>query len=312
MEAAMLRQPAELERLFSDSERSDAAAARIAGRRTFLVGTGTSWHAANQGAYFLRRAGMDAWAVQAFDAAQWGPRPTPADALVLLSHRNTKRYATAVLERARDSRIPVIVISGRGVDGVDLPTVDQETSSAFTISHLGALARLAQLAIALGAHLGDIASVPDEVAAALDDPAGAFDPPRRGVDFIGAGVNEWTAAEAALKIRETSRVYASAYSVEQFLHGPSVALEGGDALVAFDGGGAGEQRLVEVLAAASASGVDVHRISRPALGELLSAFPLTAIAQRIALNAAVAIGTDPDAFGFDVPGREEAWGAITL
>jgi len=44
----------------------EAGAGRIAGRRVFVVGTGTSWHAANQGAYFLRLAGVDAAAGPGF------------------------------------------------------------------------------------------------------------------------------------------------------------------------------------------------------------------------------------------------------
>jgi glucosamine--fructose-6-phosphate aminotransferase (isomerizing) len=39
---------------------------------------------------------------------------------------------------------------------------------------------------------------------------------------------------------------------------------------------------------------------------------LTVLVQRIALELAEALGTDPDAFGYDVPGRREAWTALTL
>jgi hypothetical protein len=41
-------------------------------------------------------------------------------------------------------------------------------------------------------------------------------------------------------------------------------------------------------------------------------FPLTIAIQRIALSCAEALGTDPDAFGFDVEGRREAWSAVPL
>jgi glucosamine--fructose-6-phosphate aminotransferase (isomerizing) len=39
---------------------------------------------------------------------------------------------------------------------------------------------------------------------------------------------------------------------------------------------------------------------------------LTAAVQRIALEAAETLGTDPDAFGYDVPGRKETWEAVDL
>jgi glutamine---fructose-6-phosphate transaminase (isomerizing) len=313
MLATMRRQPAELARLFADGVPVEPAAARIAGRRTLLIGTGTSWHAANQGAHFLRLAGVEAWALEAADSALYGPAPEPGDALVLLSHRGTKRYTSQVLERAREAVVPTVVIGGIGAPGADLETVEQERSSAFTASHLGALARLAQLAQVLGADLGgELTDVPEAVAAALEAGEPSVEPPERGLDFIGAGINRWTAAEGALKIRETSRVLASGYSVEQFLHGPSVALGSGDTLVALDGGGPGSDRLADVARAAERCGARVHLVREPALGESLSVFPLTAVVQRIAHDAALAVGSDPDAFGYDVPGREEAWEPIEL
>ena len=56
----------------------------------------------------------------------------------------------------------------------------------------------------------------------------------------------------------------------------------------------------------------VHRVSAPELGELLSIFPLTVAVQRVALEAARTLGTDPDAFGRDDPRRAAAWGAVAL
>jgi glutamine---fructose-6-phosphate transaminase (isomerizing) len=312
MEKAMARQPAELERLFRDQGPVVKAAERIRGRRTFLVGTGTSWHAANQGAEMLRLAGIEAWAVEAIDAALYGPRPESGDALILLSHRGTKRYTSDVLNRARADGVATIVIGGIGAPGADLETVEQERSSAFTISHLGALARLATLATALGADLGDLAAAPEAVARTLASREPSIKPPQRGLEFIGAGINRWTAAEGALKIRETARLFASAHSVEQFFHGPSVALDARDTLIVLEAGGPAAQRLADVARAAEQSGSSVHRISDHALPETLSIFPLTAAVQRIALEAAIAVGSDPDAFGFDVPGRKAAWQPIQL
>ena len=113
-------------------------------------------------------------------------------------------------------------------------------------------------------------------------------------------------------MRETARVATEGLSVEQFFHGPSVAVDGRDTLVALDGGGPGVTRLNEVVGAAEACGTRVHLFSEPELGEALSVFPLTVIVQRIALELAEQLGTDPDAFGYDVPGRKEAWTTLTL
>ncbi len=306
MASTMERQPEDLRRILADLEGIAAGAYRLAGRRVFVVGTGTSWHAANLGAYFLRLAGVDALAVSAADCAEWGPRPTPADGLVLLSHRGTKRYTRDVLERARADGVPTVAIGGEAAPGADIETVAQETSGTFTASHLGALCRLAQLAQALGADLGELDAVPKAVAAALEAPSPAVELPERGLEFVGAGPNQWTAAEGSLKVRESAHLFAEGLAVEQLLHGPGFALDGRDALVSLDGGGPGADRLADLASAIESRGTRVYRFSASELGEPLSVFPLTVVVQRIALDFAVELGTDPD----DV--RPEAWKTIDI
>jgi glutamine---fructose-6-phosphate transaminase (isomerizing) len=306
MGKTMLRQPADLRRIVGDRAPAEELAPRIAGRRTVVVGTGTSWHAANHGAYFLRLAGVDAWAVPAADAALWGPAPGPGEALILMSHRGTKRYTSEVLERARAEGVPTIAIGGRGAPGIDIETTAQETAGTFTASHLGALARVAQLAVALGAELGDLEAVPEAVAAVLEGPSPAVELPERGLEFVGTGPNQWTAAEGALKVREAAHVFTEGLAVEQLLHGPGFALGPRDALVCLDGGGPGSARLAELANAIESLGARVYRFAETGLGEALSVFPLTVVVQRIALDFAVELGTDPD----DV--RPETWKEMRL
>ena len=306
MAKTMERQPDDLRRILADWAPVEAAASRIAGRRVFLVGTGTSWHAANQGAHFLRLGAVDALAVQAADCALWGPRPTPADALVLLSHRGTKHYTRQVLERALAEGVPTVAIGGQGAPPADIETVPQETAGTFTASHLGALARLGQLAATLGAELGDLDAVPAAVAAVLEGPGPGVELPERGLEFVGTGPNQWTAAEGALKVREAAHLFTEGLAAEQLLHGPGFALGPSDALVSLDGGGPGAARLAEVAGAIEALGVRVYRFAAPDHGKALSVFPLTVIVQRIALDFSLRLGTDPD----DV--QPEAWKAIDI
>jgi hypothetical protein len=105
-------------------------------------------------------------------------------------------------------------------------------------------------------------------------------PSARLIEFIGGGINQWTAAEGALKIREAAYVASEGLAVEQFLHGPSVALGPDDRLVCLDGGGAWSARIAEVAQAAEQAGVPVTRVADDRLGELLSIFPLTVAVQR--------------------------------
>jgi len=311
MRQTMEHQADELRRLHADTGRIEELSALLTARRVFLIGTGTSWHAASQGALLLRTAGVDAWALPSVDFCLDGPAARPGDVVVALTHTGAKRYTGAALEQARAAGARTVVIAGLGVEGADLETVAREQSAAYTASHLGALFRVAQLAQALGADLGDLAEVPEAVAAAIASKLGPIEAPERLLEFTGGGINQWTAAEAALKARETAYVATEGLSVEQFLHGPSVALRSTDTLVCFDGGGPWTDRLTEVATAAQRSGVRVEVVRETGLGEPLSIFPLTVMAQRIALELAEKLGTDPDTFGLDVPGREP-WTTIQL
>jgi glutamine---fructose-6-phosphate transaminase (isomerizing) len=303
-----------LARILADGEPVVAVAERLRGRRVLAIGTGTSWHAASQAAVLLRAADLDASAAQSADAAIDGPMPGKGDALLAFTHTGAKRYTAQAVHRARSAGAEVIQISGVGADGADLVTVPRERSSAYTASHLGALARAAQLAQALGADLSGLSEVPAAVDSAYrsawDDDRPAR-PPSRLCEFTGGGINQWTAAEGALKIREAAYVASEGLGVEQFLHGPSVALGADDRLVCLDGGGAWSARIAEIAQAAEESGVPVTRVTHEGLGELISIFPLTVAVQRIALEAAEALGVNPDTFGRDRPGRE-AWERVQL
>jgi glucosamine--fructose-6-phosphate aminotransferase (isomerizing) len=313
MRQTMDHQAEALAQLVEDEAPVAEVADRLRGRRVLAIGIGTSWYAAAQAAALLRAAGLDAAAAHSADVAADGPVPGAGGALVVFTHTGARRYTAQAMQRARARGAEVVQISGIGVAGADLVTVERERSSAYTASHLGALLRLAQLARALGADLPGIGEVPAAVErayrAANDQPLAP--PPKRLIEFIGGGINQWTAAEGALKIREAAYVATEGLGVEQFLHGPSVALGARDRLVCLDGGGPWSARIAEVAQAAEACGVAVTRVAYPELGELLSIFPLTVTVQRIALEAAETVGANPDSFGLDQPGHE-AWDRIEL
>ncbi|HEY7619365.1 MAG TPA: hypothetical protein VH834_06295 [Solirubrobacteraceae bacterium] len=306
MRTTMWTQPDELRRLLGDDGPARAAAERIAGRRTWLVGIGTSWHAAYHGAWMLREAGVDAAALHAADVAPYARGFDSGEAVIVLSHTAHTGYTSQALDAAREAGCAVVHVTGIGAGG-DVETVTPETSYAYTASHTGALLRLAQIARALGAALGDLDAVPGAVARVLDAPAPVAEPPERLLELMGAGPNAWTAQEGALKIREAAYVVTEGLSAEQFLHGPSVALDGRDTLVALDGGGPGAARTEAIAAAMETIGARVVRIAERELGEALSVFPLTVWVQRIALDLAEARGVSPDRFRYEEdPRREQA------
>ena len=131
-----------------------------------------------------------------------------------------------------------------------------------------------------------------------------------GVERIvttGRGYSSATAAEAALKLAETSYIAARAYSGADLLHGPVAAIDDSTGVIAVTSLGRGGSAMAEVVSAvrsrgasvlavgSGASAVDAGlRISVPACAEevapLLEVLPL----QQLALELAVARGFDPD------------------
>jgi glucosamine--fructose-6-phosphate aminotransferase (isomerizing) len=305
MREAMCTQPGELARLLADTAPAEAAAERLRGRKLLLVGIGTSWHAAQHGAWLLREAGLDVEVAHAADAAPYGRSVAEEEGVIVLSHTGATGYSMTMLERARDAGAETLHISGIGKGG-QLETVAAEASYAYTASHTGALVRLAQLATAFGADLGPMDGIPERVAAVLDLPGPLIELPDRLVELIGAGPNGWTAQEGALKIREASYVAAEGLSSEQFFHGPSVALDEQDTLVVLDGGGPMADRTEAIASAVEVSGAKIARFSQPELGEALSVFPLTVVVQRIAVELSEARGVSPDRFRYEEDPRREA------
>jgi glutamine---fructose-6-phosphate transaminase (isomerizing) len=308
MRTALWSQPAELARILADDGPARAAAERLRGKAEIvLVGVGTSWHAAQHGAWLLRGvAGVRVRAEHAADLAPYGTAIDGDAGVIVLSHTGHTGYSVDVLERARAAGAAVVHVSAVGAGG-DVETVTAEESYAYTASHTGALARLAQIAVALGAtDLGALDVIPDAVSRVLDRSAPLIDVPARLVELIGAGPNAWTAAEGALKIREASYVAAEGLSSEQFFHGPSVALDAQDTLVVLDGGGPAAARTEAIATAVEATGAHVTRFRETTLGEPLSIFPLTVIVQRIALELAEARNVSPDRFRFEEDAAREA------
>ena len=310
MQQAIERQPAELRRLLADREPLSGAQAKLgAARRIVFVGTGTSWHAANHAVWLFGKASVESAALQAIDAVSYfGQLIRDDDAVVILSHGNSKTYSSALAELLAAGGIPFIVIGGTHAANIDLPTVERERSAAFTVSHTAAMLRLAQLAELFGARPGDLDSIPALVERALAVEI-AVEPPARCVEVIGAGPNQWTAAEGSLKIREASYVAAEGLNVEQFLHGPAAACDERDLVVALRAEGPALARLDAVSEAARVAGARVVTFGPFETAEELSVFPLTVCVQRVALALALEAGVNPDLFRTE---NHNAWRDVGL
>lgn len=269
LRAAIEGQAADAARLLADLDPVVAAANRLQGaQRVFLVGTGTSYHGALVGEHLLRAAGYEAWAVPAFEFSQYPPALRPGDALIVLSHRGTKRFSVDALRRLSGLADRWITITGRDspLDGAGaVHTVPQERSSVHTASHLGALVRLAQLATRASPDLGaawaeSMQALPARMQSVLEQSPDRMAPLAesirldRGTFFIGGGPATASALEGALKLRESAFVFAEGHEVEAVLHGPLVSIEAADHAVVIAEPGPSLARTQDVAAGLSAIG----------------------------------------------------------
>jgi len=349
MHDAILGQPEAFARVIDRVEASaEAVTERLAGAaRVFLVGIGTSYHAAQIGEYLMRAyaGNLPVQAVHAFEFALYGPPIGPQDAVVGVSHRGTKRYTGAALARAREAGCATALITGEAGTGtvpeVDqiLRTVPQERSSAHTISYTGSVAALAALADRVGgrrqgrrplgpAYLRN--DIPAALRAALATEPGVealarTHAGRRRVWVVGGGPGAVVASEIALKIKETSYLQAEGLSVEAMLHGPFQCVDPEDlfVLIAQEGPSAG--RVAELAAQVrtigagllvvgddSARRIDDAACLVPHVPEPLAGLTCAVPLQLFAYHLALVRGTNPDGFRLDDPRFARAYKQVTL
>jgi glutamine---fructose-6-phosphate transaminase (isomerizing) len=268
-------------------------------RRIWVVGTGTSQHAASLGAAMMQEAGRSAHAVSSMQFVRQAPIVGPKDAVIVITHTAETAYALAARSLAFQAGLDVVMVTKKNSPFSDaIETVEKETSETYTVSYTTALLALAMLAAEIGAESlspDTLALVPGSVRNALESPGTEQIPiPRRLISIFGAGAASVTAREGALKIRESSRFLAEGMDAEYLLHGSAVPLTPEDHLVALTT--PDDDGFVDALAkAGEAEGIGVTRVAEPApLPALLAQIPLTVRLQMLALRIATSRGQDPD------------------
>lgn len=296
-------------------------------RNVVVTGCGTSFHASCYGARVLSgplapRRHVEA--VQAYDLHRF--LPSPARTTVIgVSHSGNTPTTNRALRRARHAGARIVGICG-------LPDTPMEALTDATLaigsvhdrSWANTMSYTTQLAAfgAIATYLGNrdwtrVSKALHRLPEALDWALRCEPMVRRlarsvasrdRVTFLGGGLDEITALEAALKIRETCSMPASGYHVEQFLHGPFLSLDRRESVVALvsrDDPPRARAILkalartgARVTTVGDARGVDVplprvHPVLRP----IVSVVPM----QFLAYHAALERGVDPDVMRTDVP-----------
>jgi glucosamine 6-phosphate synthetase-like amidotransferase/phosphosugar isomerase protein len=327
-------QPEVVARSLTLAERDGQAAEKMirAARRVFVAGCGTSFHAAEAGAWMLRgfsRGEVDARAVNAFEPATYDLGIGPRDLLIGVSHAGSTPMTCRALERARAAGAGTVTITGfpesRAAELADrvVPTgYGDERSWAHTASYTAALATMAGLANALGAERDrlDLSPLPEVMRESLELEemahrlaAGVLAAERdRGPAHIvlaGGGANAATAREGALKLLETSYVVAAGWDLEQVLHGPLAAVGPETVAIVLAPNGRSTDRAVGLVQAlfqigaepivvtdedAAGRFVEAHRLLGPAVPEVVSALPTVVPLQLFSYFLALGKGLNPD------------------
>ena len=220
-----------------DSQRdvcAEVAATLATRRRIYLVGIGTSWHAALAGQMMMNagpettvNAGPETFACNSFEFCTAPPQVSADDAVVVLSHRGTKRSSYDALDHAVSTGAYTVAITstapGPRIQAADrlIHTVPPEISSAFTISYTTALTVVAMLnqgmTLAESSHvLAALPSLMSRALAAENDirSVAVEHHTRRRFISAGWGANRANAYEVALKIKETSRADCEGFQTE--------------------------------------------------------------------------------------------------
>ena len=346
MYQTMHRQPEDVGRIVREGwgAAKEAAGRIAAARRIFLVGIGTSYHAAQIGEWLLRAAGCDARAIMSYDFAVY-PESYPlreGDAVIIMAHTGTRQYTAEALRRATEAGLTAISIGSRQAEHPGsqqvLRTINREKSAAFTSSHTTAMTILAQIATELGEQRGAggtagfraaLTALPDQIADTLkreDEIVPiAQEAVKRQVYATGAGPNAVTAAEGMIKAREAANGHIDALPVEQFKHGPISAVNAEDMAVFVNVAGNGVQRVGEVARALNAVGtklwivgqpidglLDAPVFSLPVIDEMIS--PLLAVVplQNLAYQMAALKGVHPDIVRRDDPVYAAAFAGVRM
>lgn len=323
MAEEIAEQPAVFDSLVARRGDIAAVARLIAERRprfALLAARGSSDHAALYAKYLIEvLLELPAGLVSPSTTTLYGARPDFTDVLYLsVSQSGGSPDLVTATETARAQGALTIAVTNTPSsplsDAAEL-SVDikagEELAVAATKTYTATLLSLYLLVDAVRGGSGEAVAGIGELsatalAAPIDDAVSRF----RDIDRVvttGRGYSSATAAEAALKLAETSYLGARSYSGADLLHGPVAAIDDRTGVVAVTSkghGGTAMRDVVETVCSRGASVLAVGsaapdvsadlRITLPETAEevvpILEILPL----QRLALALSLARGGDPD------------------
>ncbi|HEX6359460.1 SIS domain-containing protein [Actinophytocola sp.] len=323
MASEVAEQPAVFDSLVARAGDFAEVASLIAARKprfALLAARGSSDHAALYAKYLIEVfLQLPAGLVSPSTTTLYGARPDFTDVLYLsVSQSGGSPDLVAATEAARAQGALTVAVTNTptsplsdaaelSVDigaGTELAVAATKTYSATLLSLYLLVDAIRGGEGAAVAGIGELASA--ALAAPIDEAIERF----RGIERVvttGRGYSSATAAEAALKLAETSYLSARAYSGADLLHGPVAAIDESTGVVAVTSKGHGGAAMRDVVSTVHERGATVLavgssaseipadlRIDLPETQEevapILEILPL----QRLALALSLARGGDPD------------------
>jgi glucosamine--fructose-6-phosphate aminotransferase (isomerizing) len=292
-------------------------------RFALLAARGSSDHAASYAKYLIEvLLQLPAGLVSPSSTTLYGARPDLSDVLMIsVSQSGGSPDLVEVTDTARRQGALTIAVTNTPDSPLNAAAelavnigAGNEIAVAATKTYTATLLSLYLLIDAVRGGTGEhVREIGELATAALDDTEQAVADTVHRLRFVervlttGRGYSSATAAEAALKLAETSYLAARAYSGADLLHGPVAAVDEETAVLAVTSNGHGGEAMIDVVRAIRARGADVlaigsaandvdaaNRIVLPPSAEevapILEILPL----QRIALGLSLARGGDPD------------------
>jgi glucosamine--fructose-6-phosphate aminotransferase (isomerizing) len=327
-------QPGVVSRALEAAEDAGAEVSRVLARarRVIFTGCGSSWHAALGAHWQLQlftRGRIESRAIEAHDLVAYFPALRPDDVVVAVTQSGETATTLRALERAHRAGCETIAVTGNRESSAGrrvrhlLPTGFMSVHTAVrTTGYTAALAATCALAntLAEAEERLDLSPLPEviNVALTLEEMAHRLaagmivaeryqEPPV--LILTGAGPNRVTALESTRQLAATGAMRASAWGVEEMMHGPLVGAGPNTLVIMIVPGGRATERAVDVVAALRERDVtpvalvteenaeafeDAHRLVLPDMPEVLSPIPCIVPLQFFSYYLAIGKGLDPD------------------
>ncbi|EGC34339.1 hypothetical protein DICPUDRAFT_79907 [Dictyostelium purpureum] len=242
--------PVALERVLNEEAENIKSIAKVLSSRkkVYLIGIGTSLHAAQNAHFYLRNiAHVDCEAINSFEFISNPPFYLNKDdcAMIIFSHSGIKTFSYEAYMKNKELGIYTVLITStesvidQPMDAI-IRTSKIEQSAAFTISHscstLCSLLLSVEIAKNRGIAIDNQAKLEEQIKQLPQIFRGINEKSTEDIKkwcdfantrtlnyFIAYGANESNASEVSLKMQEATYTFYQGYNLEFYLHGPFVA-----------------------------------------------------------------------------------------